>query len=124
MIEIKILFDASPALLTAVGTLAGVVGKTPSVLSETPKEISKTLGVSEKTSDVISETPTVNSETPTAAEAAPATRYTLEQVRAAAALKKDKRAEVKAILDELGAPSVPAIPEEKFSVFMEKLAAV
>lgn len=110
MLEIKILFDASPALLTAVGTLAGVVGNT----SDVEKNL---LGVN-------SETPTVNPETPTAAETVPATRYTLEQVRAAAALKKDKRAEVKAILDELGVPSVPAIPEEKFAVFMEKLAAV
>ena len=124
MLEIKILFDASPALLTAVGTLAGVVGNTPNRNQATPKGISKTSDVNSETPTVNPEIPTAEEKIPTAAEAAPATRYTLEQVRAAAALKKDKRAEVKAILDELGAPSVPAIPEEKFAVFMEKLAAV
>ena len=51
-------------------------------------------------------------------------KWTLENIRAAASAKKEKRAEIKAILDGMGVANVKLVPPEKFDEFMTKLSAL
>lgn len=52
--------------------------------------------------------------------------YTLEQVRAAAQEKaqEGKRAELKALITEMGAPNLPSLEPSKFNEFMSKLSVL
>lgn len=50
--------------------------------------------------------------------------YTKEQVKAAAAAKREKRDDMKKILDEMGAKSIPALSEDQYEEFMRKISVL
>lgn len=113
-----ILLDASPALLAAFNKLADV-------FSTGKQAIAKVEGGADKTTP--EPEPTVGPE-PTAplsisnSEVPSNVKYTKEQVKAAAAAKKDKRDEMKKILDEMGVKSIPALTEDQYEEFMQKIS--
>lgn len=132
-----ILFDASPALLGAINRVADVfagqqvVYPPLRVAPDTTGAIVTTLKVREplevqqpvvgapgKAEPVVEVTATAAAPV----EAPAGTKLTMEQVRAAAALKKDKRDEMKKILDAMGVPSIPKLPEDKFEEFMQQIS--
>lgn len=138
-----ILFDASPALLGAINRVADVfagqqvVYPPLRVAPDTTGAIVTTLKVREplevqqpvvgapgKAEPVVEVTATAAAPVEAPAVTAPpaGTKLTMEQVRAAAALKKDKRDEMKKILDAMGVPSIPKLPEDKFEEFMQQIS--
>lgn len=133
-----ILFDASPSLLKVANRVIDVLSATI-VLNHRPapdfteskgvedvskevKEVKLVTDASqtkkpEATVDAVAQT--TSSQEP---DAVPAVKYTKEQVKAAAAAKKDKRDEMKKILDEMGAKSIPALSEDQYEEFMQKIS--
>lgn len=116
---------AAPSLLEAVKILAtALTGQQQPVNAISVKETStkKTKALTTPATQVEEVAETAIEET--AAEEAP--MFTLEQVRAAAQAKSQsgKREEVRALVTELGAASLPNLAPSKFNDFMSKLEAL
>ena len=131
-----IMFDVSPALLGAINRITDVFSAT--VVLNRPAPDFKCGGLVEGASPVmedIKETADMSqSKQPETAvtqaapalepEDAPAVKYTKEQVKAAAAAQKEKRDEMKKILDDMGVKSIPALSEDQYEEFMQKISVL
>lgn len=129
-----LVLDASPALLGVMNRFADVamaVVTLPSLnqvskSTESVDQVSVPETVTLITQPVQSNaTVTQPEQTPESEEAqdmVPAVKYTKEQIKAAAAAKKDKRDEMKKILDEMGAKSIPTLSEDQYEEFMQKIS--
>lgn len=125
-----IVIDVSPALLRAFNRIADVMSATK-VLNPVHVEnciISAENGLpemeiqSESTTAIKTETVSVPEPQPQP-EVAPV-KFTKEQVKAAAAAKKEKRDEMKKILDDMGVKSIPALSEDQYEEFMQKISVL
>lgn len=132
-----ILFDASPSLLKVANRLVDVFSATV-VLGRPAPDFTvggDVEGVSNVVEDVKVATDVSQHKQPEATidaaaqtalstepKTVPAVKYTKEQVKAAAAAKKDKRDEMKKILDEMGAKSIPTLSEDQYEEFMQKIS--
>lgn len=101
--------DASPALIGVVSNLVNALTGLKSSAPVSGSVVSR-MAVSEK--EFISRDPDVES------------KYTTEQVRAAAAAKMEKRGEMKKILNAMGIKSIPALPEDRYEEFMQKISVL
>lgn len=128
-----IMFDVSPALLGAINRITDVFSAT--VVLNRPAPDFTNGGLVKGDSPVMMETADISqpeqSETAVTQaapalepEAAPAVKYTKEQVKAAAAAKKEKRDEMKKILDDMGVKSIPALSEDQYEEFMQKISVL
>lgn len=128
-----IMFDVSPALLGAINRITDVFSAT--VVLNRPAPDFTNGGLVKGDSPVMMETADISQpEQPETAvtqaapalepEAAPAVKYTKEQVKAAAAAKKEKRDEMKKILDDMGVKSIPALSEDQYEEFMQKISVL
>lgn len=128
-----IMFDVSPALLGAINRITDVFSAT--VVLNRPAPDFTNGGLLKGVFPVMKETADIpQSEQPETAvtqaapalepEAAPAVKYTKEQVKAAAAAKKEKRDEMKKILDDMGVKSIPALSEDQYEEFMQKISVL
>lgn len=120
-----IMFDVSPALLGAINRITDVFSAT--VVLNRPAPDFTNGGLVKGDSPVMMETADISqpeqSET-AVTQAAPAVKYTKEQVKAAAAAKKEKRDEMKKILDDMGVKSIPALSEDQYEEFMQKISVL
>lgn len=128
-----IMFDVSPALLGAINRITDVFSATVVLNRPAPDFTNGGLvkGVSPvmmETADISqseqSETAVTQAAPALEPEAAPAVKYTKEQVKAAAAAKKEKRDEMKKILDDMGVKSIPALSEDQYEEFMQKISVL
>lgn len=115
--------DASPALIGVVSNLVNALTGLKSSAPVSGSVVSR-MAVSEK--EFISRDPDVESKSIVAEQPQPIpeSKYTKEQVRAAAAAKMEKRGEMKKILNEMGIKSIPALPEDRYEEFMQKISVL
>lgn len=131
-----IMFDASPALLGAINRITDVFSATivlnrpaPDITcgglvedaSPVMEDIKQTADISQSEQPKVSDAQPAPTPTP---ESVPAVKYTKEQVKAAAAAKKEKRDEMKKILDDMGVKSIPALSEDQYEEFMQKISVL
>lgn len=115
--------DASPAL---IGVVSNLVNALTGLKSSAPVNESVVAHMSAPKKEFISRDPDAESKSVTTEqpEPVPESKYTKEQVKAAAAAKRDKRDEMKKILDEMGVKSIPALPEDRYEEFMQKISVL
>lgn len=130
------MFDVSPALLGAINRITDVFSATVVLNRPAPdfidgglvKSAFPVMGDIKETADISqSEQPETDATQAAPAlepEAAPAVKYTKEQVKAAAAAKKEKRDDMKKILDDMGVKSIPALSEDQYEEFMQKISVL
>ena len=131
-----IMFDASPALLGAINRITDVFSATIVLNRPAPdftcgglvegaspvmEDIKQTADISQSEQPKVSDAQPAPTPTP---EPVPAVKYTKEQVKAAAAAKKEKRDEMKKILDDMGVKSIPALSEDQYEEFMQKISVL
>lgn len=130
------MLDASPALLKTLNRLvdllevkAGITVETPDPVAERPKLVEKPKkpAPAEEPKAQVKEEP----EELKIAEEPKKPKYTLDQIRRIMADtqegKDDKRAvmlAMKGIMQEMGATSISALPEDKYEEFVEKVTAL
>lgn len=131
-----IMFDVSPALLGAINRITDVFSATVVLNRPAPdftggglvKGVSPVMGDIKETADTSQskqpETVVMQADSALEPEKAPAVKYTKEQVKAAAAAKKEKRDDMKKILDEMGVKSIPALSENQYEEFMQKISVL
>ena len=127
-----IIRDASPALLDAINRIADIFSVDKVTIPQSPRvtlDQAGTLAVAEDARREEASVPGVVTQTGPAlrtgmAEEAPVVKYTKEQVKAAAAAKREKRDDMKKILDEMGAKSIPALSEDQYEEFMRKISVL
>lgn len=112
--NVNVKLDATPALVGVVSTLAkaicGEVPQVSSTVSATEGTVDSTPAL--QTGGVVQETGQQEEE------------ITMEKIRALTAQKGDKRAEMKAILKDMGVDKIPDLPKEKYLDFYTRVAAL
>lgn len=108
--EIKVIVEAAPELMTAIDTLTAA--------------LVELIGKREKTKPTTTSTPAETKKTKQADKPVDQTTYTLETVRAKLAnlSQSGKQKEVKAIIESFGVAKLTDIPAEKYPEVMEKAA--
>lgn len=125
-----LILDASPGLIGAVNNLVNALtGLKPSAPVSAPLVLAGEAVYDKLKTDSPDRIPSTEEVTPpadTPVETDPVSRpkYTKEQVKAAAAAKKDKREEMKKILDEMGAKSIPTLSEDQYEEFMQRISVL
>lgn len=115
--------DASPAL---IGVVSNLVNALTGLKSSAPVNESVVAHMAVPGKEFISRDPDAESKSIAVEQPQPISesKYTKEQVKAAAAAKRDKRDEMKKILDEMGVKSIPALPEDRYEEFMQKISVL
>lgn len=119
-----IVFDVSPALLGAINRISDVFSANR-VLNDSDSKVTDVGAVKSLASEEIKGK--ADSTQPVQAldsEKISVVKYTKEQLKAAAAAKKEKRGEMKKILDEMGAKSISALSENQYEEFMQKISVL
>ena len=123
-----IILDASPALLDAINRIADIFSVDKVTIPQSPRVTLDQAGTLAVAEDARREEASVPGVVPAPrtgmAEEAPVVKYTKEQVKAAAAAKREKRDDMKKILDEMGAKSIPALSEDQYEEFMRKISVL
>jgi len=108
--EIKVIVEAAPELMTAIDTLTAT--------------LVNLVGLKEKTKPTTTSAPAETKKTKQADKPADQTTYTLETVRATLAglSQNGMQKEVKAIIESFGVKKLTDIPAEKYPEVMERAA--
>lgn len=122
-LNVNVKFDATPALVGAVSTLAAALGgkaDSPQVQKTVVADSPVTISPSPEKEPVQAKT-----EVPTVS--APATSDIADTVvreAVAAQAKAGKKAEIKALLSEFGVKSSPELPQDRRAEFIQRLNAL
>lgn len=123
-----IMLDVSPALLGAIDRITDMFS--PVVVLDRPTPDSSEggrvtpAGKEEKKAATDQRESTEQAAPALEPKETPAVKYTKEQVKAAAAAKKEKRDDMKKILDDMEVKSIPALSEDQYEEFMQKISVL
>jgi len=129
--DITIKIEA-PALVDAINALAVAIAGNMELLLDGPgaranvNEAAKNVTNKAETVTETAKNVTKEAETETKTETKTASTFTLEQVRAKLAdlSRGGKQAEVKALLNKLGAKKLTEVPEDKYPELMQEAEAI
>lgn len=120
--NVNVKFDATPALVGAVSTLAAALGgKADSPRVQTVvTDGSVTIDPSQEKAPIQAKTEA----TPVSAPATSDIADTVVREAVAAQAKAGKKAEIKALLSEFGVKSSPELPQDRRAEFIQRLNAL
>lgn len=114
--NVNVKLDATPALVGAVSTLVNAIsGAATQVKNAFPTA---------QAAHVETVSPTIQEQINTSDTQDGEEEVTMEKIRALTAQKGDKRAEMKAILKDMGVDKIPDLPKEKYIEFYSRIVAL